>query len=158
MQTLRFAILLSLAGCAGAPERPTDDFVRAAESWEGQSAQAMIRRWGPPDTIDDQKATWRLGWRSVRCVDSTRRQAPFGGFMSYTRRECSPVSMPHKCVVTANFDAMREVTEVRALSYRCAQVYQNYVRMLDSGYPYNLYKYSNPGDSSYSDKSPTVRY
>lgn len=157
MRTLRFAIVLSLAGCAGAPERPADDFVRAAVSWEGQSARAMIRRWGPPDTIDEETATWRLGWRSARCIDSTRRQALFGGLMSYTKRECSPISLPHKCVVTANFDSMLEVTEVRALSYRCAQVYENYVRMLDSGYPFNLYKYGDPRSQGYTNESATVR-
>jgi hypothetical protein len=65
--------------------------------------------------------------------------------------------MPHKCVVTADFDATLEVTEVRALSYRCARVYQHYVRMLDSDYPYNLYKYGDPGDQGYTEEPGTLR-
>lgn len=149
--------LLVLAACAGTPERPPDNFVRAAESWEGLSAGAMIRRWGPPDVIDDEGATWRLGRRSVRCIDSKRRQAPFGGFMSYTSRECSPPPLRHKCVVTANFDSMHEIIEVNAFSFRCAEIYEYYIRILDSGYPFNLYKYGSPGDSRYSGEHPADR-
>ena len=107
----------------------------------------MMRRWGPPDVIDEGKATWRLGWRSVRCVDSERRQAPFGGYLSYTSRECRYLSLPHKCVVTAHFDSLQEVTEVNALSYRCADIYEPFIRVLDSDYPFNLYKYGDPGDA-----------
>ncbi len=152
-----FAILLTLAACSGAPERPPDDFVLAAQSWEGLSAGAMIRRWGPPDVIDDESATWRLGWRSMRCIDRERRQAPFGGSLSYTRRECSPTGPRHKCVVTARFDSMNEVVEVNAYSFRCAQVYENYIRLLDSGYPFNLYKFGNPGDGDGAGEPGSIR-
>ncbi len=147
MRTLFCTLVFTLAACTGTPERPPDDFVRAAESWEGLSAGAMMRRWGPPDVIEDNKATWRLGWRSIRCIDSERRRAPFGGSLSYTIQECRYLSLPHKCVVTAHFDSMQEVTEVTALSYRCADIYKHFIRVLDSGYPFNLYKYGDPGDA-----------
>ena len=146
MRTLLLALLSVLAACAGTPERPPDDFVRAAESWEGLSARAMIRRWGPPDIIDDERATWRLGHRSLRCIDSERRQAPFGGLMSYTRQECSPIRNESRCIVTASLDSMQEITEVKAFSFRCAQYYADYIRLLDSGYPYNLYKFGGPSE------------
>ena len=146
MRITFFMILLGLSACAGTPERLPDDFVRAAESWEGLSAGAMMRRWGPPDVLDDEKATWRLGYRSVRCIDSERRQAPYGGYLSYTSRECRHITLRHKCVVTAHFDSLHEVTEVTALSFRCAEIYKNFIRLLDSGYPFNLYKYGTPED------------
>lgn len=157
MRTPIFAFLLALAACAGTLERPPDDFVRAAESWEGLSAGAMMTRWGPPDAIDDGKATWRLDRRSVRCIDAARRQAPFGGFMSYTSRECSPPPLRHKCVVTARFDALKEIIEVNTSSFRCAEVYEHYIRILDSGYPFNLYKYGDTGENGYAEEARSLR-
>ncbi len=154
MRNVLFVVLsaLAVAACATAPERPPDDFVRAAESWEGLTTTAMIKRWGPPDVMDGESATWRLGHRSMRCIDSSRRQAPLGGFGSYTRLECAPIRNDSRCIVRASFDELQEITEVDAFSRRCAQYYAPYIRVLDSGYPYNLYKYGD-GDDPRSNSS-----
>ena len=145
MQKTWIAILLVQTACVGTHSRPPDNFARAAESWQGFHVEEMMRVWGPPDTLQPGSATWRLGPRSARCIDRARRQTANGGELAYSRRECRTVSgFPHKCTVTASVDADGEIHQVSALSYRCERVYSDYIRVLDSDYPYNLYKYGKP--------------
>lgn len=145
MRSTGFLLLLILAACSGSGARQPDDFARAAGSWQGYHIAEMMRAWGQPDTIEPGKATWRLGPRSTRCIDQGRRQGADGNPLLFTRRECSPVTAYlHKCTVTVSVDESGEIRDVRALSHRCARVYADYIRLLDSGYPYNLYKYGEP--------------
>lgn len=146
MTSLRFMFLLGLTACAGTPEQPHDDFVRAAESWEGFPVAQMIEVWGDPDVVDEDRVTWRLQKNSVRCRDVIRRRRVGNEMVEYTVRECAETeSYRYNCRVTANFDALGEIVEVTARSYRCGRVFADYLRLLDSEYPNNLFKYGEPG-------------
>ncbi len=145
MRSSLLVFLPILAACVSTETRPPDDFVRAADSWRGLHLSEMIGAWGEPDSIKAGTATWRLGPRSARCIDPGRRRAADGNVLPFTRRECTPVtSFAHKCTVTVGVDRYGEIHDVSALSYRCSWVYADYIRLLDSGYPYNLYKYGEP--------------
>ena len=144
MRMLRFVMLLSIGACAGAPEATPDDFVLAARSWEGFDALQMIYVWGPPDKLEADRATWRLGHRSTRCLDAARRVTVYGDRVAHTQRECVPIGTKHKCRVTAIFDPTGQIVEVTAFSFRCARIYSDYIRALDSDYPYNRYNRYKP--------------
>ncbi len=147
MRTARFAILLALTACAGTPEQPSDDFVRAAESWEGYPVAKMIEVWGEPDVHDEDRVTWQLRKNTVRCRDVLRRRRVGNEVVEYTVRECAETqSYQYNCRVTATFDALGEIVEITARSYRCGREFADYIRLLDSQYPNNLYKYGDPGD------------
>lgn len=146
MTTLRFALVLCLPACAGTPEQPLDDFVRAAESWEGYPVEQMVEVWGDPDIYDEDRVTWRLFKHKVQCRDVVRTRRIGNEAVKYTVRECVETqAYLYNCRVTAHYDTLGEIVEVSARSYHCARVYANILRQLDSEYPNNLYKYGSAG-------------
>lgn len=158
MRTFCLAMFLSLAACAGTPEQPADDFVRAAESWEGYPVERMIEVWGAPDVRDEDKVTWRLAKNTVRCRDEIRTRRIGNEVVEETVRVCGETrAYKYNCRVTANFDALGEIVEIYARSFRCGREFADYIRLLDSEYPNNLYKYGEPGDHE-SDEPPGSKH
>ena len=156
LRSLRFAFLLAIGACAATPDQPKDDFVRAAESWEGYPVKEMIDVWGDPDVVGDDKVTWRLEKNKVQCRDVIRRRRVGNEWVEYTVRECVETqAYTYKCRVTANVDSLGDIVEVNALSYRCGVVFANLLRMLDSEYPNNLYKYGEPLGAGNDDVADT---
>ncbi len=152
MRTPACAFLLALGACAGTPEQAGDDFVRAAESWEGYPVAKMIEVWGEPDVLDEDKVTWQLRKNTVRCRDEIRQRRVGNEVVEYTVRVCGETqSYEYNCRVTANFDTLGEIVEITARSYRCGRQFAEYLRLLDSEYPNNLYKYGDPDDKDKGD-------
>ncbi len=150
--------MLALCACAGTQEQPGDDFVRAAESWEGYPVEKMIEVWGEPDVYDDDKVTWQLRKNTVRCRDEIRRRRVGNEVVEYTVRVCGETqAYQYNCRVTASFDTLGEIVEVYARSYRCGREFAEHIRLLDSEYPNNLYKYGDPGSRVDADPPDSVR-
>ena len=144
---LRSTLVLALTACASTPEPPADDFVRAAKSWEGYPVERMIEVWGEPDIREDDRVTWRLTKNAVRCRDEIRRRRVGNEMVEYTVRVCGESqAYQYNCRATAHFDSLGEIVEIAARSHRCGREFAEHIRLLDSEYPNNLYKYGDPGD------------
>ncbi len=149
---LRLTLVLAITACAGTSEAPEDDFVRAAKSWEGYPVERMIEVWGKPDVSDEDKVTWQLKKNTVRCRDEIRQRRIGNEVVEYTVRVCGETqAYEYNCRVTANFDALGDIVEINARSFRCGREFADYIRLLDSEYPNNLYKYGEPGDHEEED-------
>lgn len=156
MRLLCFALLLTIGACAATPDQPKDDFVRAAESWEGYPVKEMIDVWGEPDVLGADKVVWRLEKNSVQCRNVSGRRRVGNQWENYTVRQCAESqAYTYKCRVTANVDELGDIFEVDAQSYRCGLVFANLLRLLDSEYPNNLYKYGEPPGAGSDDFAVT---
>ena len=138
-------IVPGLAACANVPERPPDDFVIAAQSWEGFPVAEMINRWGEPDSVKSDSVTWRIAEDANVCRNVRKRRWKNNREVDVVEVQCAQTNAKsHKCTVTANVDESGFIEEISAYSHRCGIVFADSVRLLDAEYPNNAYKFEDP--------------
>ena len=144
-------VLVALAACSGAPigtNATPDEFALAALSWEGSHIREMISVWGWPSDAYEESARFSNGYARWKddtmdsgCIDIYPvRQSrvcadPRGLHCDIIDRNARPREVCerkhkasrnaqlHRCIVTATFDEVGNITEVDVFSRRCSKAY-----------------------------------